>query len=170
MVGPLMPAVQAAREAACRMCRGNNLRQIGRRTRNYHAAFNQMPSQNSGPYRIGHRENGQYTNSAHSSHRIFVGMLPFMKQQALRAQTSAPLTVGTLVAPAFGPSPDTDGPGTVIGGRTYTAYPTDVPILRCPSHPGVGLPAQGRTNDAVSLRDGIDRLYSDEKGMGVVLS
>ena len=43
MVGLLMPAVQASREAARRMSCSNHLRQIGLAMQNYHSAFRQFP-------------------------------------------------------------------------------------------------------------------------------
>jgi prepilin-type processing-associated H-X9-DG protein len=47
----------------------------------------------------------------------------------------------------MGPAPWTD---------QYTPWLTEIPTLRCPSDPGIGLPAFGRTNFAACLGDSID--------------
>lgn len=74
MVGLLLPAVQAAREAARRMNAGNNLKQIGLAIHNYHAAYNRLP-----PTAIVD-EDGKPLLSWR------VALLPFLEQQALYEQ------------------------------------------------------------------------------------
>jgi len=71
MVGLLLPAVQAAREAARRMACSNNLKQIGLALHNYHDTYQMLPAGaagQSGP--------GGWGVS------FFVGILPYVEQQA----------------------------------------------------------------------------------------
>ena len=84
-------------------------------------------------------------------------MTPFMEQQALWEQISNPSTLDAtnpttpLTAPAIwramGPAPNR---------IEYAPWATEIPTLRCPSDPGTGLPALGRTNYAACLGDSID--------------
>lgn len=73
-VGIMLPAVQAAREAARRMSCSNNMKQIGLALHNYHSAYNQLPP----AYTVD--ENG---NKLHSW-RVLI--LPFMEQASLYQQ------------------------------------------------------------------------------------
>ncbi|MCC9643644.1 DUF1559 domain-containing protein [Rhodopirellula sp. JC740] len=74
LLGLLLPAVQAAREAARRMQCSNNMKQIGLALHNYHSAYNQLPP----AYTVD--EDG---NPLHSWR---VAILPFLEQQALYNQ------------------------------------------------------------------------------------
>ncbi len=141
MVGLLLPAVQAAREAARRMSCSNNFKQIGLGIHNYHAAYNQLPEVNGGtPSRTGASTNQNNNNEL--SWRV--GLTPFIEQQALWEQVSNPLTDSGVTYPSMGPNPR-----RTLGTQAATPYApflTEVSGYRCPSDPGKGLPGQGRHN------------------------
>ncbi len=155
MVAVLLPAVQAAREAARRMSCGNNAKQIGLGLHNYHAAFNSLPIHGTGP-------TNESTNRASDSERTnglgftrrelsyLVGLLPYVEQQPLWETVSSPLVSGTRSFPAFGPRPSV---------LTYTPWMTDVSTFRCPSDPNFGLPASGRTNYAACVGDSMYQMH-----------
>ncbi|MFG0255435.1 MAG: DUF1559 domain-containing protein [Rhodopirellula sp. JB053] len=167
LVGLLLPAVQAAREAARRMSCSNNFKQIGLAVHNYHSAFKLIP-----PYMTGTIDNGGNPRTAPMANNLLSlshlpGLTPFFEQQAIWEQISNPFqTSGGGIIQPFGPYPDLSlSDQASIGG--YDPWMTNIPTLRCPSDPGQGLPAQGRTNYAASLGDSFlrsDGSFYDRRG------
>ncbi|MEM9827620.1 MAG: DUF1559 domain-containing protein [Planctomycetota bacterium] len=161
LVGLLLPAVQAAREAARRMSCSNNMKQIGIAIHDYHDSFKRFPTQQNGPAAFeqgGIWGGSQRADSPMMGNSYLVAILPFMEQTPLWEEISNPFDTipndGPLVfQPAggdfrpFGPSPDHDS------GSSYAPWITEIATLRCPSDPGVGLPARGRTNYAACSGD-----------------
>ncbi|MDB4338522.1 DUF1559 domain-containing protein [Rubripirellula sp.] len=167
LVGLLLPAVQAAREAARRMSCSNNFKQIGLGIQNYHSAYKQMPTHGTGTNPgTGRRAPGPWFTWSNQGNRIrlsaLVPILPFIEQQALWEQIANPNakrtdgnpsgSIGTPANPwpAMGPTPER---------IQYIPWVTEIPTYRCPSDPGVGLPALGRTNYAACLGDSQWRLH-----------
>ncbi|MGI9470137.1 MAG: DUF1559 domain-containing protein [Rubripirellula sp.] len=159
LVGLLLPAVQAAREAARRMSCSNNFKQIGLAIHNYHSAYKVLPMHGTGA-------NNEFANNwriaddfstppappvGYTQFRLsmLVGIVPFVEQQAMWEQIFNAHVDGENESwPHMGPSPQ---------AIRYAPYSTDVPTYRCPSDPGTGLPAVGRTNYGACTGDGITR-------------
>ena len=78
LVALLLPAVQAAREAARRMSCGNNLKQLGLAMHNFHDTYNTLPYARSG--------GGQ------NRHTWAVLILPFIEQDPLHSNWKNPVT------------------------------------------------------------------------------
>ncbi len=135
LIALLLPAVQAAREAARRMTCANNLKQIGLALQNYLAANTTFPT---GTYwsncpatgGLPAGPNGQ-CNGRNGWHMF---IMPFLEEGNLLAQMNL-------------------NPGTAslsIGSINSTAFQTELPAYKCPSDSAQVVPSTGwtRTNYA----------------------
>lgn len=115
LVALLLPAVQAAREAARRMSCSNNAKQIALALHNYHDTYQTMPLETNWAYRDA---GGAWLPRNYS----WLAMtLPFIEQGTLADQIDFRYPLwGQLAA----------------DGRAVYAVP--ISVLRCPSDPGLG--------------------------------
>lgn len=126
LVGLLLPAVQAAREAARRMQCSNNLKQLGLAALNYESAYKRFPSQMNGPVVFPANWGGSW-ESSRGHHSAWLQMLPFIEQTNLYNQISAGAPEGGMSrARSFGPH----------SLRPYSAYKSRIATFLCPSDPG----------------------------------
>ena len=114
LVALLLPAVQAAREAARRTQCSNNLRQIGLAAHQYHDSHQHLPPG------IGYTP--LETGSVWGQH--FFHLLPYLEE-------------GNLYQRAWGSVPLSTGPVTIYYPGNNDVYRQPVPIFVCPSDPSV---------------------------------
>jgi glycogen(starch) synthase len=121
LIALLLPAVQAAREAARRSQCTNNLKQFALAVHNYVDTYKVFPPKRAGT------QSGGCTNCNGNFGSGWMRLLPFYEQQALYDQWSSPQTFGGTAFPAYGPCPW--GPSDV----GYQPYYQQVGVLLCPS-------------------------------------
>jgi type II secretory pathway pseudopilin PulG len=118
LVALLLPAVQAAREAARRSQCSNNLKQIGLALQNYHDTFGTFP------FGARSRSAGSAASSGTWGPSFWVGMLPFVEQKNLADQMEQ-----RGVANA---DYNSTTKGTAVG---EVAAGVQIPWMLCPSSP-----------------------------------
>ncbi len=139
MVGLLLPAVQAAREAARRMACSNNQRQLGLGLHNYHDTFNRLPVFVGGTGAGGDfGPHGAFSPNHTNAFRQtgIVGLLPFIEQAPLYSQFAA----------------NNFSPGGWVDVQNSPIY-TKVPGLLCPSDGNSASRARAARNYMMSMGD-----------------
>jgi prepilin-type N-terminal cleavage/methylation domain-containing protein len=148
LVAMLLPAVQAAREAARRSQCANNMKQLGIALHNYHDTFKVFP-----PAKLANGQvNPPNTNDLTGGVKNTTGwamLLPFYEQQAAHGKYN--FNVCSSSAKRSGWSEPVMGTDTT----NHPIYSERYEVLECPSHPNAG---ENRTNmpgteDLYSMRD-----------------
>ena len=159
LIALLLPAVQAAREAARRSQCTNNLKQVGLALQNYHDTYNRLPTLHGGTSGPNDAAGWELHNNGQLSG--WIGLLPFMEQGPLWTAISSGGTYNGQTYRPFGPA------------AWFTKYPPfreQVPGLLCPSDPAGPnrdpSNSQGRANYMFSVGDTInDNASKDTRGV-----
>ena len=117
LTGLILPAVQAAREAARRLHCANNLRQLGIAAHRHHDTHQHLPPGIGYYPTAGNGVFGTY----------FFHLLPFLEQGNLYERSSGRV-----------PFPPPFGPTTAYYPGNNTVYSQSVSVFLCPSDPSVG--------------------------------
>ncbi len=149
LIGLLLPAVQAAREAARRSQCVNNLKQLGLGFLNHESSKQHLPM----------RE-GRFRDPASYQGRKsgLIQLLPYIEENQLGDQIMSSLTSGSTTYAPGGPSP-WDG--------SYPPWQRNIKAFYCPSD--LPPPASGvkHTNYMFSSGDSINQNYSNNASRGM---
>lgn len=133
LVALLLPAVQAAREAARRTSCNNNLKQNMLAAHNYHDTYKSFPAA------WGGTDNGDPMRSNMGQLGVYVAISPFFEQGPLWNQVTAVTksknhqtgALGTFDFPVMGPAPWVES--DLGSGNGYPPWHAEIATLRCPS-------------------------------------
>jgi prepilin-type N-terminal cleavage/methylation domain-containing protein/prepilin-type processing-associated H-X9-DG protein len=155
LVALLLPAVQAAREAARRSQCSNALKQFGLALHQYADTYKVFPARRGGS--VGSNDAARLTGNF-SRLSPFVPLLPYIEQKPLFDSIAAG---GNFGGTTFPPG----GPAAWYGPGSYTPWKTQVPILICPSDkvPPNTTSQHARNSYAFSLGDTITNHNSNNK-------
>lgn len=121
LVGLLLPAVQAAREAGRRMQCANNLKQLGLAAHNYESAYRKFPYRSGGTFGNWPGSDARTGNYARRSG--FIALLPFIEG-------------GNQFSKIEAGDPDNNvPPGGPAGWSGWEAWNTSPSFMVCPSDP-----------------------------------
>jgi hypothetical protein len=123
----LLPAINAAREAARRNGCINNARQLSIGSLNYESATQEWPQVRTVPGRIDQIAPGSLGDdvSTSSGHSFITKLLPYMEEKILYLEIREDSEKFTL--PPFSPE--------VMGSQGFPGFP-EIPSLRCPTFSG----------------------------------
>jgi len=157
LIALLLPAVQAAREAARRAQCTNSLKQLGLAMHNYHDTYRVFCAATTGTTGVAW---GDHYNTNYAYMTGWVALLPFYEETARWDQASSAMTVGGQFYPPFGPY------AYHAYARGWPPLQGQVSALHCPSDSeGYRLPRadrQGWNNYHFSFGDRIQNNFTDQ--------
>lgn len=124
LVALLLPAVQAAREAARRMQCTNNLKQMGVAVHNYEGTYGAAPGGSAYPNYFANQN--YWSNGEQVEWNWITALMPFMEQQALKDSFSMTFGASTGTWPA-------DGAVTDQNSNHFRSAQARFPAMLCPS-------------------------------------
>lgn len=146
LVALLLPAVQAAREAARRTQCANNLKQFGIGLQNYHDVYRVFPARRGGTNSPNIASDPNRVACNYDRLSAFVALLPFIEQKGLADQIAQGGNIGGTTYPAGGPA--------AWHSASYIPWGTQVKMLLCPSdNINKQRNAYGKNSYAFSLGD-----------------
>ena len=128
LISLLLPAVQAAREAARRMQCSNKLKQLSLSLHNYHDACQEFPN------------GAMYYGAGSVRGSVLIAVLPYIEQSALYSSYMARIQELAQITPR--PA------HTVYGGNVNDFAGTLINTYVCPSDPGQRAPLSSNTRPA----------------------
>ena len=145
LIGLLLPAVQAAREAARRMQCANQLKQFAPAVQNYCDANNKLPASRCTAGTYGRMSEGVNNSGGNCGYGIHFALTPYIEQSAAYDAIIASVTTGA-------PTPWTDQDGSVVDVK--------IDAFLCPSDGNSSQPSPDkshvwRADVALSRGDGM---------------
>ena len=128
LVALLLPAVQAAREAARRSQCSNNLKQFGLALHMYHDTFKVFPPRRGGTTSCDGASDLPRVKCNYDRLSAFVALLPYYEQKAMADQIQAGNvtdTNGNLISPG--------GPAAWYNNNNWKPWQTQLQVIMCPS-------------------------------------
>jgi len=150
LVALLLPAVQAAREAARRTQCSNNLKQIGLGLHNHHDSKQYLP------FREGRFPN--FPASYQGRKSGLITLLPYIEQGPLHDQIMSDLVIGATTFASGGPEP---------WNGAYIPWQSQIPGFLCPSDGSRPTSTVKQTNYMFCSGDSIDLHTSNNVSRGM---